>query len=115
MAGITNSQLMIEMKDMRVEFNARINTIGENVHQLDKKMDVHISDHVQLEKNVDRNTKAVFGNNGENEGIKSVVKDLDEAKKIKEVSVRKTWLDVRTALIVFTLTTAGQYLLSQVI
>ena len=115
MAGITNSQLMIEMKDMRKEFNARVDVIGENMHQLDKKVEVHLVDYSHLETVVGKNFKALFGNNGENEGIKSVVKDLDEAKKIKEVSVRKTWLDVRTALIVFALTTAGQYLLSQII
>ena len=115
MSGITNTQLMIEMKDMRTEFTAQIDTIGENVHQLDKKMDVHMSEHVQLEKNVDRNTKAVFGNNSGNKGIKSLVDASDEAKKIKDATVRKTWLDVRTALVVFTLTTAGQYLLNQIL
>ena len=110
MAGITNTQLMTEMRDMRIELYQRMDEVKDNVHDLTTKVAVYVTKSDALEIAVNKNVKALFGNDN-NPGIKNSVKAQDK----KEESRIKSWLDVRTALIVFGLTALGQYIISLLI
>ena len=106
MAASGYPQVMAELKEMRTD-----------IHKLDTKIEVHISQDIQRCKDIDRLNKEVFNGSGLKDRISTLEHNVETDDKMEEKR-DKFQLDIKSSLIVGSLmllaSTAAQWLVAKV-